>query len=709
MIDLSFNHLIGPVPSQWENLTSLSVLHLQGNEELCGGMPESLPSQPGLVQEELSRPCPDYITESILLSNFKNEVGDPSESLVLWRAGAPPCLHPFESWPGITCEDGRVVAVDLTDFQLSGTLPDTLAQLSMLKDLRLGGNRFTGSLPLSWAELFRLENLNVSFNALEGPLPPEWSVLVSLIALDLSGNNFEGSLPPEWSRMVQLQSLNVSENVNLCGGLPKELSENVVVISVNSTFLDACSSSGDPSWAIPFISVLISVFVMVTLFIWISCFCCCCYQRKKQRGKLLEMMSNNLSKNREAQSKEMQGGNVDTPTENGRSASEVTSQSAMSGLSPQQRYPMNYEVPYGPRAVHPYYPIPGNRSVRSSVSYEQVSRKASSSRSPTPASRRSKSQIPAPVSDQTGTQRRSTGFGSMQSVMGTTSHESYDKKTPRTPPAASLPRSQSALEMCRTLMEQPATPTECQPTVQRPRSSNQGRITPSGDPRRRASKIPRGPTPSATSSVKNGSSPHRSVTDRSVHSERRGPLSSASPSSSYQVHFVPAETEEQHNSPPERFAPSTVVNNQRPPDDRWHYPSAIPTASNRSTPSPTAEMFRWLESAYHSGTFDLDDVPRELLSKAAQQRQTGNIPAPSVSPQRYPALNTASATPQGMQTSTKELLMWLESRIEEARESELNRVRVRSLQARDAWGQTDSNGLPLFNYKTCSTVEDDSD
>lgn len=116
------------------------------------------------------------------------------------------------------------------------------------------------------------------------------------------------------------------------------------------------------------------------------------------------------------------------------------------------RLPASYEMPYAPRAVHPYYPA-GNHSTRSSRSQAATSRKASSSRSPTEGSRRSQSLIPATaVSEGRYPHRRSMGFGSMQSVLQTTSHESSAKKTPRTPRSSTIPsRQHLSISVCKAI------------------------------------------------------------------------------------------------------------------------------------------------------------------------------------------------------------------------------------------------------------------
>lgn len=313
-----------------------------GNDALCGGIPVTLPKQLGKANERLSTPCAEHVSEAILLTHFRYEVEDPLQALTLWKAGSPPCLPRFETWPGIRCDDGRVIGVDLTDFQLSGTLPGTMSHLSKLKDLRLGANRFKGSLPNSWSDLFLLEHLNVSNNALDGPLPSEWATLVSLTSLDLSGNQFEGAVPNEWSRMVELRSLNVSDNIDLCGGLPKDL-KIVTVISENTTFFESCSSGNDSPLAAPVISILLVAFIVVTLAIWITCFGCCCYNRRKQRSHFKDLMSQSISKSREEKSQHVSPQARSHPDTSGESN---FSRRPRSSYSPNARYKAtsSYEV-----------------------------------------------------------------------------------------------------------------------------------------------------------------------------------------------------------------------------------------------------------------------------------------------------------------------------------------------------------------------------
>lgn len=305
-LDLSQNQLLGPVPSQWSALENLQVLNLDKNEQLCGGIPAILPQPNASIQRNLSRACPTHIEEAILLIEFKSEVQDPQQYLSLWKAGSQPCQSEQGRWPGVQCRNQRVIGLDLGGFQLQGRLPvSSIVKIQNLENLNFSRNEFEGPLPPVWGQMDNLKILNLSSNALTGNLPSEWGQLDSLEVLDLSNNDLEGSMPTEWSGMVRLQSVDVSGLTKVCDGLPNHLDSNRIHLrSENSTFLDSCDSDGDSSWDFSVISILLSVFIVITVVVWVSCFCCCCWERKKQRRKLLEMVSSGVLRSRQRSEKD---------------------------------------------------------------------------------------------------------------------------------------------------------------------------------------------------------------------------------------------------------------------------------------------------------------------------------------------------------------------------------------------------------------------
>lgn len=139
-----------------------------------------------------------------------------------WLDGIDACL-----WDGVTCgadwssTPGRVTRIHLSGNNLSGQLPDELADLEFLEWLIVGGNNLEGSLPARFEEL-RLKRLDLSNNRFTG------SVSLPLAALDtdyeypltayLHGNRFSGSLPEDfpYERFASAVSSGGSGGINLC-------------------------------------------------------------------------------------------------------------------------------------------------------------------------------------------------------------------------------------------------------------------------------------------------------------------------------------------------------------------------------------------------------------------------------------------------------------------------------------------------------------
>ncbi len=80
-----------------------------------------------------------------------------SDERLNWRMGA----LPMERWNGITLDNGRVVGITVTGANLSGILPDTLAQLTALRTLILERCNLSGGLPQFIENLSALEHLNL--------------------------------------------------------------------------------------------------------------------------------------------------------------------------------------------------------------------------------------------------------------------------------------------------------------------------------------------------------------------------------------------------------------------------------------------------------------------------------------------------------------------------------------------------------------------
>ncbi|MFL5742617.1 MAG: hypothetical protein ACJ75B_20510, partial [Flavisolibacter sp.] len=78
---------------------------------------------------------------------------------------------PLGSWYGITVTNGRVSTVNLYRNNLTGNLPASLGDLSVIDTLTLGQNLLTGSIPASVGNLSQIKWLDLSENLLSGSIP----------------------------------------------------------------------------------------------------------------------------------------------------------------------------------------------------------------------------------------------------------------------------------------------------------------------------------------------------------------------------------------------------------------------------------------------------------------------------------------------------------------------------------------------------------
>ncbi|GAB4159803.1 MAG: hypothetical protein Tsb0033_14840 [Winogradskyella sp.] len=106
---------------------------------------------------------------------------------------------------------------------LSGGIPSVLGTMSSLTYLHLGDNPLGGSIPI---EIFNLTNLNyLDFRAcnLTGAIPPEIGNLTNLTQLFLFFNDLTGSIPNDFGNLINLNNVSLNGN-NLEGSLPSNIS-----------------------------------------------------------------------------------------------------------------------------------------------------------------------------------------------------------------------------------------------------------------------------------------------------------------------------------------------------------------------------------------------------------------------------------------------------------------------------------------------------
>ena len=203
-VSLSRNGLTGRLPAELGDLPRLTELTLRGNG-LGGPIPAELGKLADLSWLDLQ--------DNRLTGRIPAELGGLSG--LYW--------------------------LNLAENRLTGRIPAELGGLSGLAGLWLSANRLTGPIPPELGSLANVGYVNLSANRLTGPIPEALGNLESLDALSVSGNDLSGALPPKIGMLRRLRYLHVSDNAELAGELPAELTALHALRALTAGGTDLCA------------------------------------------------------------------------------------------------------------------------------------------------------------------------------------------------------------------------------------------------------------------------------------------------------------------------------------------------------------------------------------------------------------------------------------------------------------------------------------
>ncbi len=96
---------------------------------------------------------------------------------------------------GVVYSIENTTELDLSDRDLTGSIPPEIELLTNLTYLELRSNQLTGSIPPEIGNLTNLTYLNLDENQLTGSIPPEIGNLTNLDNLNLGDNQLTGEIP----------------------------------------------------------------------------------------------------------------------------------------------------------------------------------------------------------------------------------------------------------------------------------------------------------------------------------------------------------------------------------------------------------------------------------------------------------------------------------------------------------------------------------
>ncbi|XP_058109079.1 probable LRR receptor-like serine/threonine-protein kinase At3g47570 [Magnolia sinica] len=220
---LDDNMIFGSIPSEIQNLVSLTVLGMEDNF-LTGTIPIGV--------GKLNKVEQLYLNTNELSGQIPSSLGNISR---LWQLS----LYENNLSGTIPSTLGNCINLQiiyLHSNKFSSSLPKQIFSFPSLIELYVGNNYFTDSLPLEVGYLKALGKFSVSNNKLSGEIPSSLGNCLSLEHLSLDGNFFQGSIPPTFSTLRGLRSLDLSRN-NLSGVIPEYL-EKLALQYLNLSFND---------------------------------------------------------------------------------------------------------------------------------------------------------------------------------------------------------------------------------------------------------------------------------------------------------------------------------------------------------------------------------------------------------------------------------------------------------------------------------------
>ncbi|XP_010908121.2 receptor-like protein EIX1 [Elaeis guineensis] len=225
-LHLGHNGFTGAIPT-WigESLLSLKILNLRSNK-LVGNIPPNLSRLSALqildlANNNLSGNIPSTFGNFTAMKILRNTHG----TILDFRNGTMFGIS-YEDKIQVTIKGQYieyaillplVIAMDLSNNNLSGTIPKELTSLFGLMSLNLSENHLTGEITEKIGALQQLESLDLSKNNLFGRIPSSMIDLTFLSYLNLSYNNLSGRVPIGNQLQTFIDPSIYIGNPDLCG------------------------------------------------------------------------------------------------------------------------------------------------------------------------------------------------------------------------------------------------------------------------------------------------------------------------------------------------------------------------------------------------------------------------------------------------------------------------------------------------------------
>ena len=110
----------------------------------------------------------------------------------------------------------------LSTNHLEGSIPTSIGNFVKLHSFHVFSNQLTGFIPSSFGNMQIVEEIGLHSNRLSGSIPSELGALQSCERLDFARNDLTGTIPPSLGLLRNLLDIDLSDN-SLSGGIPSSI------------------------------------------------------------------------------------------------------------------------------------------------------------------------------------------------------------------------------------------------------------------------------------------------------------------------------------------------------------------------------------------------------------------------------------------------------------------------------------------------------
>ena len=131
-----------------------------------------------------------------------------------WNNSTNWLIGKAKTWYGVDVDTiaNRVIQLDLDNNNLTGYIPSSIGNLTLINEIHIYNNNLTGNIPQTIGRLTHLNWIEAQNNQLSGILTDSICRLTNITAIHIGNNNFTGKVPDSLNQLPHLNTFGINNN-----------------------------------------------------------------------------------------------------------------------------------------------------------------------------------------------------------------------------------------------------------------------------------------------------------------------------------------------------------------------------------------------------------------------------------------------------------------------------------------------------------------